>query len=54
MRSALYYPHTEIRSVPLLKTAMLLWDHVEFIVPYSGYRPHYKDRGMNGGTSGGN
>jgi hypothetical protein len=56
MRSALYYPHTELRqanppvvasgggaggsggdsagSEQLLKRSLLLWDDLEFIVPY--------------------
>ena len=41
MRSALYYPHTTIRSETLLKQALLLWDRIEYIVPYKGYRPDY-------------
>jgi len=31
--SALYYPHTMVRTKPLMKTALLLWDHVDCIVP---------------------
>jgi hypothetical protein len=41
MRSALYYPHTEIESRNLLKTALLLWDQVYIIAPWPGYQPHY-------------
>jgi len=44
MRSALYYPHTEIQNVELLKTALLLWDRIHFIVPDPDYRPEYNDR----------
>lgn len=33
MITALYYPHTTIRSRGLIKTALLLWDYVECIVP---------------------
>jgi len=33
MLVALYYPHTIIRSKNLIKTALLLWDSVECIVP---------------------
>jgi hypothetical protein len=44
MRSALYYPHTEIENVGLLKTALLLWDQLEFIVPYPAYEFSYQDR----------
>lgn len=43
MRSALYYPHTEIKSENLLKTALLLWDRLEFIVPWHNYKPTYAD-----------
>jgi len=43
MRSALYYPHTEIENVELSNTALLLWDQLEFIVPYREYKPDYKD-----------
>ncbi len=46
MRSALYYPHTEIRSKRLLKTSMLLWDNLHFIVPYSNYLPSYSNKLM--------
>lgn len=38
MLVALYYPHTAIRSKNLLKTALLLWDSVECIVPRSNWR----------------
>jgi hypothetical protein len=33
MRSALYFPHTTIDNVNLVKTALLLWDKLEYIVP---------------------
>src|ERR1700733_4474217 len=35
LRSALYYPHTRLRGSDswVLKSALLLWDGVEFIVP---------------------
>jgi hypothetical protein len=41
MRSALYYPHTEIRSESLMKTALMLWDRLYVIVPFEDYKPHY-------------
>src|ERR1700682_3745337 len=44
MRSALYYPHTTIRSENILKRALLLWDKIEYIVPEEGYRPHYASK----------
>jgi hypothetical protein len=46
MRTALYYPHTEIQSEALLRSALLTWDTLEFIAPYRGFRPHYQDRHM--------
>ncbi len=33
MVTAVYYPHTTIRSRNLVKTALLLWDSIECIVP---------------------
>lgn len=44
MRSALYYPHTEIRSPELIKSALLLWDQLEYIVPQKNHCPKYKDK----------
>jgi hypothetical protein len=43
MRSAVYYPHTAVNSEDIIKTALLLWDHLEFIVPYSGFEPDYRN-----------
>jgi hypothetical protein len=43
MRSALYYPHTELRHASLLKTCLLLWDKLEFVVPFPDYQFHYSD-----------
>jgi hypothetical protein len=45
MRSAIYYPHTEI-SEELLKTALLLWDRVLYIAPGRNYRSWYNDKLM--------
>jgi len=39
MLKALYYPHTEIRSETILKNALLLWDSIETIVPFRGWKP---------------
>jgi hypothetical protein len=33
MLSALYFPHTQIKDIGLLKQALLLWDQIEYIVP---------------------
>ena len=33
-RRAVYYPHTAIADARLLKSALLLWDSLEYIVPY--------------------
>ena len=41
MRSALYYPHTRVQGEELLKTALLLWDRLETIVPDPGYKGRY-------------
>jgi len=38
MVKALYYPFTTIRSQNLIKTALLLWDSVECIVPTPGWQ----------------
>ena len=43
MRSALYYPHTTVESVELVKSALLLWDRLEFIVPWTSFRAKYDD-----------
>ena len=41
MLTALYYPHTRVRSKALLKSALLLWDSVECIVPWRDWEdPH--------------
>lgn len=42
MRLALYYPHTEIQSVDLLRSALLLWDEIAVVAPWDGYRPTYQ------------
>jgi hypothetical protein len=36
--SALYYPHTNVQSTSLLKTALLMWDELHIIVPEEGFR----------------
>src|SRR5215813_11550068 len=41
MRSALYYPHTSVESVDLVKSALLLWDRLEFIVPWENFKAQY-------------
>jgi hypothetical protein len=43
MRSALYYPHTKIKSTELFKTALLLWDRITVIAPWDHYIPNYDD-----------
>jgi hypothetical protein len=43
MRSALYYPHTTVENEHLIKTALLLWDRLEYIVPWPDFRPDYGD-----------
>jgi hypothetical protein len=43
MRSALYYPHTSVDDEGIAKTALLLWDRLEFIVPWRGFLPDYEN-----------
>lgn len=35
--SGLYYPHTTANEVSVLKTALLLWDELQFIVPHDEF-----------------
>lgn len=44
MRSALYYPHTTVGSKNLVKTGLLLWDKLEFLVPYPEFSPTYGNK----------
>lgn len=44
MRNALYFPHTEVGSKNLVRTALLTWDRLEYIVPDRQYQPTYRDR----------
>jgi len=44
MQSALYYPFTCPERESFLKTALFLWDNVDFIVPYEGFRPYVNTR----------
>jgi len=44
MQSALYYPFTGPERESFLKTALFLWDNVDFIVPYADFRPYGKTR----------
>jgi hypothetical protein len=57
LRTALYYPHTALHELGdphgspgsaehMVKSALLLWDRLEFIVPYKGYRANYRHRGV--------
>lgn len=41
MRSAIYYPRTEIHSEPLMRSSLLLWDKLHTIVPDRTYHPDY-------------
>lgn len=43
MLSALYYPHTTLRDPFLLKTALLLWDRLEFITPSPDFKLKSQD-----------
>jgi len=43
VRTALYFPHTEVRDEKLLRTALLTWDKLEYIAPHKGYKPRYQN-----------
>jgi hypothetical protein len=44
MRSALYYPDIEIADTDLVKMGLLLWDHLEYIVPWKPFGVPHQDR----------
>ena len=44
MHTAIYYPHTRPDNGDVLRTALLLWDEIEFIVPWQGFRPDRVNR----------
>lgn len=46
MYTSLYYPHTKIQSETLMKTALLLWDQVEYICPDKYEPTPYDDKLM--------
>lgn len=41
MYSALYYPHSTVKSQSLLKTALLMWDELHVIVPWDNFAFSY-------------
>lgn len=47
MRSALYYPHTEIVTERMFKSSLLMWDNVECIVPGDWYSSDYANNANN-------
>ena len=47
MQNALYFPHIHVRTERLMKSALLLWDQVEFITPYDKYPISYHEFGYN-------
>lgn len=46
MRAALYYPHTDVEDLGIVKSALLMWDRLEHITPTAEYRSHYSDMGI--------
>jgi hypothetical protein len=46
MHTSLYYPHTKIQTMNLIKTALLLWDRVEYICPKEFVPAPYEDKLM--------
>jgi hypothetical protein len=43
MYSALYYPHTSVQNPGLIRTALLFWDELHYIVPWEGFTVRYED-----------
>jgi hypothetical protein len=43
MRSAIYYPHTTIRSESIIRSSLLLWDKLHAIAPGDWYQPQYRE-----------
>lgn len=46
MLSALYYPHIRIRNSSLIKSALLLWDKIEYIAPHGGIHQFHHDKDL--------
>ena len=47
MQNALYFPNIHVRTDRLMKSALLLWDQVEFITPWDHYEVSYGEFGYN-------
>ena len=47
MYSALYYPHTTIQDTGLLRTALLMWDELHYIVPHEHFTVNYATKEEN-------
>jgi hypothetical protein len=47
MQNALYFPHIHVRTDRLMKSALLLWDQIEFITPWNQYEISYSEFGYN-------
>ena len=39
IRSAIFYPHSGVRTLDMLKTGLLLWDEIQFIAPDEHLQP---------------
>ncbi len=44
MRSAIYYPRTQVHSQQMMQSSLLLWDELHTIVPDRSYTPDYHGR----------
>ncbi|AQS85841.1 hypothetical protein A0U92_14870 [Acetobacter aceti] len=42
MRSAIYYPSTQVRSRKIMHSSLLLWDQLHTIVPMPTYATDYR------------
>jgi hypothetical protein len=47
MKNALYFPYTHVRTEKLFKSALLLWDQLEYVVPYAEYPIDYTPLAFN-------
>ena len=46
MYAALYYPHASLQKPEFAKMALLPWDKMNYISPFRGYPPYYKDSAL--------
>lgn len=47
MFSAIYYPNIQIKNPNIIKTALLLWDRLEYIAPFKNTSQYAEKKGLN-------